>query len=128
MRYWPNPAHKRETTEAGPPRWRPHKSPCPSMTREERATLLEISVPVDPADRRSRRYAVRRHEGRLELFEAQYGEERDGEAVFHGYPWYHADYRPNPRPVPYDVLVAFRGRGDITESEFKQALRNRLFR
>ena len=30
MRYFPNPAHKRETTEAGPPRWRPDKEPCPA--------------------------------------------------------------------------------------------------
>ena len=29
MRYWPNPAHKRETTEAGPPAWSPDKDPCP---------------------------------------------------------------------------------------------------
>ena len=98
------------------------------MTREERTRLLEASVPADASDDRSRRYAVRRHEGRLELFEAQCGGERDGEAEFHGYPWYHADYHPNPRPVPYEVLVAFRARGDITEHEFQQALRVRLFR
>ena len=30
MYYYPNPAHKTETTEAGPPRWRPDKEPCPN--------------------------------------------------------------------------------------------------
>ena len=128
MRYWPNPAHKRETTEAGPPAWRPRKSPCPQMTREERTALLAGSVPADPADPASRRYAVRHYEGRIELFEAQCGGVRDGEPEFHGYPWYHAEYRPNPRPVPYSVLVALRDRGDLTEQEFQKALRDRLFR
>jgi hypothetical protein len=41
MRYWPNPAHKQETTEAGPPQWRPGKEPCPrEMTVAERDELL----------------------------------------------------------------------------------------
>jgi hypothetical protein len=37
MRYWPNPAHKAETTEAGPPLWTPDKDLCPTgMTVAER--------------------------------------------------------------------------------------------
>ena len=44
MYYYLNPAHKTETTEAGPPRWRPDKEPCPRMTPRERTTLLQESV------------------------------------------------------------------------------------
>lgn len=47
MKYWPNPAHKRETTEAGPPRWRPYKEPCPRMTVTERQALMDSSIQAD---------------------------------------------------------------------------------
>jgi hypothetical protein len=59
MRYWPNPAHKVETTEAGPPLWTPDKDRCPpGMTVQERRALLDASVAVDPTNHRSRRFAV----------------------------------------------------------------------
>ena len=127
MEYWPNPAHKRQTTEAGPPRWRPHKTPCPEMTLGDRQRLFEASVQSDPVNPGSKRYAVRRHEGRLELFEGQCGGVVDGELHFHGYPAHHPKFHPNPRPVPYLVLEEFRDRGLITEDELRRALRGKLF-
>ena len=49
MRYFANPAHKKETTEAGPPRWRPDKEPCPEgMTLRERTELLRESIAETP--------------------------------------------------------------------------------
>ena len=51
LRYWPNPSHKTETTEAGPPRWNPDKDKCPSdMTVAERNELLKASIAVEPSD------------------------------------------------------------------------------
>jgi hypothetical protein len=97
------------------------------MTRQERDALLEASVPVDPDDPESRRFAVRRVDGRIELYEAQCGGVRDGEEEFHGYPWYHPEYRPNPRPVPYSVLDRLCALGHITQEEFRKALRGKLF-
>jgi hypothetical protein len=61
MRYWPNPAHKAETTEAGPPLWTPDKDLCPTgMTVAERRDLLATSVPANEEYPRSRRFAMRR--------------------------------------------------------------------
>ena len=72
MRYLPNPAHKIETTEAGPPAWRPDKTPCPKeMTLAERTQLLLDSIAEDPNSPASRRFAVRRSESGLEFFAAQ---------------------------------------------------------
>lgn len=68
MYYFPNPAHKRETTEAGPPRWRPDKEPCPKMSPRERATLLRDSIARDPASPTSQRFAIRRGASGLEFF------------------------------------------------------------
>jgi hypothetical protein len=53
MRYWPNPAHKTETTEAGPPLWTPDKDLCPTgMTIAERRDLLGTSGPANEEDPR----------------------------------------------------------------------------
>jgi hypothetical protein len=103
MRYWPNPAHKRETTEAGPPRWRPDKEPCPDdMTVPERNQLLETAVPSDPADPRSRRFNIRRGPRGPELYEAKWTQDVRGEPEFHGHP---ATY------VPTTVAAKVPGRG-----------------
>ncbi len=100
VRYWPNPAHKRETTEAGPPAWRPDKEPCPDdLTVGDRNELLAGAIPADPASPHSRRYNVRRTITGLEVFEAKFTEETNGIAVFHGHP---ASY------VPAAVLRQFR--------------------
>ncbi|MGH7269595.1 MAG: hypothetical protein ACREJ3_04115, partial [Polyangiaceae bacterium] len=73
MRYWPNPAHKVETTEAGPPAWTPDKDRCPPrMTIEERRALLGASVPLDADDLHSRRFAIRRTERGIELFDVKW--------------------------------------------------------
>ena len=113
MRYVPNPAHKRETTEAGPPRWRPNKEPCPpEMTPRERANLLRGSVPEHPDSPSSRRFAVRRGAQGVEFFTAQATlTTGGGEVEHHGYP---------TRRVPGKVLREFRDRGDITVPEYRR--------
>ena len=117
MRYWPNPAHKRETTEAGPPRWRPDKQPCPNdMTVAERNQLLETSIP-DPDAPRPRRFNVRRGPRGLELYEAKLTREVDGEPEFHGHP---------ATRIPNKVLRALRERGDISAAEFGKLRKQQL--
>ena len=116
VRYVPNPAHKRETTEAGPPRWRPDKEPCPpEMTPRERAALLRGAVPEHPDLPSSRRFAVRRGGRGLEFFAAQATRTaEDGEVEYHGYPTHR---------VPGKVLRRFRDRGDITVPEYRQLVK-----
>lgn len=115
MRYWPNPVHKRETTEAGPAKWRPAKAPCPDMTVEERTRLLTDSVPVDPSDPSSRRFNVRRTDTGLEVYDAKCHRVVDGVAEFHGHP---ATY------VPAKVLRDLRDLGRLTEPEYKRLIKD----
>ena len=87
MRYFANPAHKRETTEAGPPRWRPDKEPCPEgVTLRERAERLRGSVPEDRGSPTSRRFAVRDGASGPEFFTAQATRTVDDQVEYHGYP------------------------------------------
>ena len=112
MRYWPNPAHKVETTEAGPPVWIPNKDKCPrGMTVAERNLLLADSEPVQPGDVRSRRFAMRRTETGLEFFDVKYTRDVDGDPEFHGHPATRVDRR---------VLKRFRERDLITDAEFNR--------
>ena len=84
MRYLANPAHKTETTEAGPPLWRPDKEPCPEgMTLRERTTLLRESIAENPDAPHSRRFAVCRTESGLHFFAAQVTQIVNGEADHH---------------------------------------------
>lgn len=108
MYYYPNRAHKRETTEAGPPGWRPDKEPCPDMTPRERETLLQDSIAIDPGSPTSQRFAVRRRSG-LEFFTARMTRVVNGNVEFHGYPTPH---------VPGRVLRQFRDQGLITKAEY----------
>jgi hypothetical protein len=115
MRYWPNPAHKKQTTEAGPPRWWPDKTPCPDdLTIAERDELLLTSVPRDPGDAHSPRFNVRSGLAGLEAYEAKWTRDVEGEPEFHGYPTHR---------VPTRVLRVMRDRGTITEREYRQMLR-----
>ena len=117
VRYVPNPVHKRETMEAGPPGWRPDKEPRPpEMAPRERAALLRGSVPEHPDSPSSRRFAVRRNGERgLEFFAAQATRTaEDGEVEYHGYPTHR---------VPGKVLRRFRDRGDITAAECRQLVK-----
>ena len=116
VRYVPNPAHKRETMEAGPPRWRPDKEPCPpEMTPRERSVLLRGSVPEPPDSPSSRRFAVRRGGRDIELFAAQATRTaEDGEVEYHGYP---------TRRVPGKVLRRFRDQGDINAAEYRRLVK-----
>jgi len=112
VRYWPNPAHKRETTAAGPSRWRPDEEPCPSdMTPAERDELLAASIPLDTEDPTSRRFAMRRSGGDPEFFDIKHTGHMQGEHEFHGHPatW-----------VPSRVLRMFRDRGDLTPVEYRR--------
>jgi hypothetical protein len=114
MYYFPNPAHKRETTEAGPPRWRPDKEPCPSMTPRERATLLQQSVEKDAGSPSSQRFAVRRGASGLEFYTARVTRVVNGEVEYHGYP---TSY------VPGSVLRQFREQGLITKPEYRNLVK-----
>jgi len=114
MRYWPNPAHKEETTEAGPPRWRPHKSKCPLMSIEERETLMAESVPEDAARPESPRYAFRDTAHGLEWFAGRFTRMVDGEAEYHGYPTNH---------VPIRVLKRLRDDGRLSDAQYRRLRR-----
>jgi hypothetical protein len=116
MKYWPNPAHKVETTEAGPPVWNPDKDPCPAgMTVQERRGLLEQSLALDEGDPRSRRFAVRRTEQGLELFDVKWTQDdADGVPVFHGHP---------ASRVPRAILKQWRDAGLITQPEYRRLSR-----
>ena len=78
---------------------------------------------MDPENLCSRRLAVRRYEGRLEIYEGQCGGVIAGETQFHGYPWRHPDYRPNPRQIPLRIVKEWRARGEITKAEYRRILR-----
>jgi len=115
MRYWPNPAHKAETTEAGPPRWSPDKEKCPpDMTVDERNRLLRASVAIDDANPSSRRFVVRRTGRGLELYDIKYTRHVDGEPEFHGHP---------ASRIDRSVLKRLRDRGDLSASEYRRLSR-----
>ena len=115
MRYVANPAHKLETTEAGPPRWRPDKEPCPEgMTLRERTELLRESVAEDPGSPTSRRFAVRKGESGPEFFTAQATQTVDGQVEYHGYPVHR---------VPGKILRQFRDQGKISQSDYRSLLK-----
>ncbi len=113
MRYWPNPAHKSETTESGPPKWNPDKDACPSdMTVAERNGLFQGSMPVDDSDPTSRRFALRRtDEGTVEFYDVKLTQIVDGEPEFHGHPASRVDRR---------VLRRMRDEGLITAAEYNR--------
>lgn len=116
MRYWPNPAHERETTEAGPPGWRPDKDPCPDdVTVDERAELLATAVPKNRDDPHSRRYNVRRVAEGLEIFEAKWHADVEGEPEFHGHP---------TTCVPGAVLRILRDQERISDAEYRRLVRD----
>lgn len=118
MRYWPNPAHKRQTTEAGPPVWRPHKTLCPDdMTVAERQQLLETAVPETPDDPRSRRYNVRRGGRGLELYDFKWTQDVDGDPEFHGYPTTYLDSK---------ILRQLRDDGTIADVEYKRLVKRQV--
>ena len=115
MRYFANRAHKVETTEAGPPGWRPNKEPCPEgMTLRERTELLRDSVAENPNSPASRRFAVHRTESGLEFFTAQMTRIVNGEVEYHGYP---------TRYVPGKILRQFRDQDKISQSEYRSLVK-----
>lgn len=92
--------------------WNPDKAKCPrGMTVEERNALLAASVPVDAADPRSRRFAVRRTATELEVFDLKYGRDVDGIPEFHGHPASRIDRR---------TLRLLRDSGQITPIEYNR--------
>ena len=115
MRCFANPAHKMETTEAGPPRWRPDKEPCPEgMTLRERTELLRESVAEDPDSPASPRFAVRRGESGLEFFTARVTRIVDEEVEYHGYP---------TRRIPGKVLRRLKDLDKISKSEYRRLVK-----
>lgn len=101
---------------SAPPGLRSDKSPCPSdVTAVECHDLLQISVPEDSTDPRSRRYAVRRSEIGPELFAAQAHSPVGQEPIeFHGYP---------VPTAPARVLRTLRDRGDLLPAEYRRLVR-----
>jgi hypothetical protein len=81
------------------------------MPPAERDALFQASIPKDPGDPRSRRFAVRRTATGLELFDVKYTGDEGGVPVFHGHP---------ASRVPAAVLREMRNRGDITEAEYNR--------
>lgn len=115
MRYWPNPAHKEETTEAGPPEWIPDKEKCPRwMTVAERNSLLQASVAREADNAHSRRFAIRRTAKGLEIYDIKWTRDVDGDQEFHGHP---------ASRIPRSVLKEFRVRGLVTEAEYRRLSR-----
>lgn len=115
VRYWPNPAHKQETTEAGPPVWAPDKEKCPrGMTVTERNALLASSVPSHAYDPRSRRFALRRTDAGLEAYDVKYTRDVDGEPEFHGHP---------AARIERSALKVLRDRGDLSPAEYRRLAR-----
>jgi hypothetical protein len=112
MRYWPNPAHKEDTTEAGPPAWAPNKEKCPrDITTDERNALFLASIPVDAANPRSRRFAVRRTSAGIEIFDIKFTRDVDDDQEIHGHPASRVDRR---------VLKAFMDQERITSAEYNR--------
>lgn len=119
--YYPNPAHKKGTTEAGPPEWYPAKTACPdTMTLEERDQLVAESLPLseDPLD--PSRIAVRRVEGRLEWYRTmQTRRHPDGRIEIHGHP-----FEPGYPKIPPAVLRRMRDSGLITAREYTRLVKS----
>ena len=115
--YVPNPVHKREWTEVGPPAPRSDKTPCPSeITAIECRALLANSIAELPSDPRSRRYVVRRSDLGAELFAAQAHSPAGQEPVeFHGYP---------VPAAPARILRQLRDRGDLLQPEYRRFIRS----
>lgn len=114
--YAPNPVHKREWTEVGPPAPRSDKSPCPTeITAVECRALLQESIPEDPNDPRSRRFAVRRSDDGAELFAGQAHSPTGRKPIeFHGYP---------VPTAPAMILRQLRDRGDLLQQEYRRFIR-----
>lgn len=114
--YGPNPAHKQEWTNAGPPAPRSDKSPCPrDITAIECEELLRSAVPEEADDLRSRRYAARRTDDGVELFAAQAHSPAGQEPIeFHGYP---------VSTAPAKVLRSLRDRGDLLAPEYRRLVK-----
>jgi hypothetical protein len=118
--YYPNPAHKRLTTEAGPPLWRPDKSCCPDdMTLKEREELLRSSVSEDKDPQHPVRYAVRRTANGMEWFTTRLTRRHpDGRVEIHGFP-----FEPGHPKIPPSVLRQMRDAGIINQAEYRQVVR-----
>jgi hypothetical protein len=115
--YFPDPAHKTTTTEAGPPAWCPDKEACPEdMTVEQRSMLVagSVSQSGDPID--SVRYAVERVKGQLRWYISRFTRVHpDGRVEIHGHP-----FHPGHPRVPPRVLRRLRDLRLITPPEYRK--------
>jgi hypothetical protein len=114
--YRPNPAHKLNTSEAGPPRWAPDKEKCPAdLTPAECRELLAQSIPLDGDSSTPRRFALRRVAMGLEFYESKLTLELpDGQVEVHGHP---------TRRVPPRILRQMRDVGLLTNAEYRSLRR-----
>jgi hypothetical protein len=85
------------------------------MKVSERVKLLQDSIPSDPSDPQSRRYAVRRGCVGLEFFEAKWTMREGTEDQFHGHP---------TARVPARVLRAFRDQALISAAEYRHLVKS----
>lgn len=115
IRYWPNPVHKRETSEAGVAGWRPNKECCPRLTVEERDDLLARATQVAPGRPDSSRYSMRRGAAGLEFYIGRFTCREGEDIIVHGYP---------TRRVPAKILRHMRDQGDLTDAEYKRLVRD----
>jgi hypothetical protein len=86
------------------------------MTVHERRDLLQASIPLDPGEPRSRRFAMRRRpDGVVDVFDVKWTQDDpDGEPVFHGHP---------ASKVPRNILKQWRDLGALTPAEYKRLSR-----
>ncbi len=84
------------------------------MTVEERVALLEASVAIEEGNPRSRRFALRRSERGLEVFDIKHTRDVAGEPEFHGHP---------ASRVDATVLKRWRNGGLITDAEYNRLRR-----
>ncbi|MEM9558453.1 MAG: SHOCT domain-containing protein [Acidobacteriota bacterium] len=115
--YEPSPQHKWGTTEAGPPKWNPDKERCPrDLGLEERDALLAASVSKTDDRLDPRRWALRRTERGVEIYESKLTIVKpDGTIVVHGHP---------TRRMPPKILRAMRDQGLITSAEYQRLRRD----
>jgi hypothetical protein len=84
------------------------------MTIDERNGLFEASLPIDPDDSRSRRYALRRSVSGVEFFDIEHTGTIEGDEEFHGHPasW-----------VPARILRRFLDSGTLSRAEYEALVR-----
>lgn len=116
LRYECAEYHKRHTTEAGPPKWRPGKTVCPAALDTPTAQLLLARSRL-AGD--GKRYALQREmHGPVFYIARRHREEPDGTSCWHGHPISGND-------VPHEVLESFEDDGLLAKPEARRLRRGK---